>query len=240
MQTFTTCMKCQIDDGIPNFSSNSVARIPDDGVIYSTCNKGHRTVTIIQEMKFEILSDMAIKAIVDGYYRDAIASFMGALERLYEFFIEATFRKHGIDKAAFSAANKALTNLSERQLGAFVAVFLLESGKSPMLLPQKMTKLRNDVIHKGKFPDRAETVQFCQNALDCAMEVLYLLKSEPFRETVNSIVDERIMERHKSATDIGINISTCSISTILSLTRLNWEGDIEDALTQRETRPVII
>lgn len=79
MKTFTACMQCQIEDGIPNFSSTKWVRVPDDGMIEHTCDRGHRTFTIVQEMKFEILSDMAIRAIVDGYYRDAIASFIASL-----------------------------------------------------------------------------------------------------------------------------------------------------------------
>ena len=104
MQTFSTCMQCQAENGIPNFSSTTMVRIPDDGVIVATCDRGHRTITIIQQTKFKILSDMAIKAIADGYYRDAVASFAGALERLYEFFIRATCRKHAIDALTFNLA----------------------------------------------------------------------------------------------------------------------------------------
>lgn len=237
MQTFAICMKCQQERGVPDFSTLSLARIPDDGVIDATCAKGHRTFTIIQEMKFEILSDMAIKAIIDGYYRDAIASFIGALERLYEFFTEATCRKRGIGRDAFSAAWKPLANLSERQLGAFFAAFLIETGNKPKLLPQSQTKLRNDVIHKGKFPDREETVYFGQAVLECAAPVLEQLKSETFKATVQELIRERLGDRFKRAQDAQIHASTCSIHTLFSLNRSQQGADIEAEIAKQATRP---
>ena len=62
MRTFTTCMQCQVENGIPNFASLGVQRIPDDGVIELTCDRGHHTFMLIQQAKFEILSELAVTA----------------------------------------------------------------------------------------------------------------------------------------------------------------------------------
>lgn len=237
MEVMISCMECQVQNGIPNFSSHSMIRLPDDGVIEATCPRGHQTFTIIQQVKFELLSDMAVKAIVDGYYRDSIASFTAALERLYEFFVEAACRKKGIERDTFNLAWKSLAKQSERQLGAFITAFLLETGRPPKLLPRTQTELRNEVIHKGKFPDRQEAVSFGQAVADCASPILKMLGSDPFVEVVQKLVGERLRDRHRRAWDANVRASTYAISTPFSLTRSELEMDVEKAVAAYALRP---
>lgn len=237
MEIYFSCMECQVQDGIPNFSTHAMLRLPDDGVIETTCKRGHRTFTIIQQMKFEILSEMAVKAIVDGYYRDAVASFIASLERLHEFFVEATCRKAGIEGSAYKLGWKAVANQSERQLGAFVVVHLMETGEAPKLLPRNQTEFRNDVVHKGKLPDRSETIRFGQAVAECALPILALLRSEPYAETVQKLVGERLRDRHRPAWDAGVRASTYALNTLFSLTYAEQETDIEVAVTKYAARP---
>ncbi|MBF9152396.1 hypothetical protein [Novosphingobium jiangmenense] len=237
MEVIISCMECQVQSGFPNFSSHSMMRLPDDGVIEATCPQGHQTFTIIQDVKFELLSDMAVKAIVDGYYRDAIASFTAALERLYEFYVEAACRKNGIGPDVFRLSWKSLAKQSERQLGAFIAAFLIETGSPPKLLPRPRTELRNEVIHKGKFPSRQEAIDFGQAVAECASPILEILRSDPFAEIVQKLVGERLRDRQKRAKDANARASTCSISTTFSLTRSELELDIERAVAAYALRP---
>ena len=237
MQTNIACMQCQIDEGVPNFSSISIVRIPDDGVLELTCNRGHRTFTIIQQMKFELLADMAIKAIVDGYYRDAVASFAGALERLQEFFFRATCRKQGVAAPTFDRAWKNMSNQSERQLGAFISAYLVETGEPPKLLDQRETQFRNGVIHKGVFPTRDATVQFGQAVLECARPILLMLRSEPYSADVRSLVMESISDRSKPAWEAGQRTSTLSINTFLSLGSADEHTDVDLAVAHYAARP---
>jgi hypothetical protein len=237
MDVMISCMECLVQDDLPNFSSHSMARLPDDGVIEATCPRGHRTFTIIQQVKFELLSDMAVKAIVDGYYRDAIASFTAALERLYEFFIEAACRKKGIERDTFVSAWKSLAKQSERQLGAFIAAFLIETGAPPKLLPRAQTEFRNEVIHKGKFPSREEAICFGQAVAHCAIPILEMLRSDPFTEIVQVLVRERLHDQYKRASNASVRASTCCINTTFSLTYSELEMDIEKAVTAYAARP---
>jgi len=226
-----------VEEGVPNFSSINMVRIPDDGVLEATCNRGHRTFTIIQQLKFELLSDMAIKAIVDGYYRDAVASFAGALERLHEFFFRATCRKQGVDAPTFDRAWKEMSNQSERQLGAFIGAHLVETGQSPKLLHQNQTKFRNDVVHKGMFPARDDTVRFGQAVLECALPILRLLRSEPYSAVVQALVMESIHDRSKPAWEAGQRTSTLSINTLLGLTNADEHTDVDAAVANCAARP---
>ncbi len=68
----------------------------DDGRYEVTCPKGHKSVTILQQQKFEVLFDIGAYAIVDGYYREAVSSFTSSLERFYEFFVKAVLLNKGI------------------------------------------------------------------------------------------------------------------------------------------------
>jgi hypothetical protein len=237
MQLITPCMQCQVEDGIPNFSALTLMRIPDDGVIELICDRQHRTFTIIQNMKFELLSDLALQAIVDGYYREAISSFTAALERLYEFFTQAACRKRGIGLEAVSAAWKPLANLSERQLGAFVAIHLIETGGPPKLLPQKQIKLRNDIIHKGKFPERGETLAFGQAVCDCATPLLARLGSEAYADTLRTLIGERLRDRRKAAPGSPLGTATCGMSTLFSLASSRQAIDLETEVTKYADRP---
>lgn len=227
MQTFTTCMQCQVETGVPNFSSFALADIPESGVIESTCNRGHRTATIIQQTKFEILSEMGVRGIVNGSYRDAVSSFATSLERLHEYFVEAACRKHGISPEVFAATWKPMANQSERQLGAFLAAFLLVTGQTAKLLPQKQVEFRNAVVHKGSFPTREEAIRFGQAMFDCALPVLTVLRSAPFAETVQALTFERIRDRSKRPGDAGLRTSTMCIATPLSFAVADQPTDIE-------------
>ena len=237
MQLITSCMRCQAEEGIPNFSALSLMRIPDDGVIELTCNRQHRTFTIIQNLKFELLADLALQAIVDGYYREAISSFTAALERLYEFFVEATGRKNGIGGEVFAVAWKPLANLSERQLGAFVLAHLIETGEPAKLLPQAQIKLRNEVTHKGKFPDHGEAMAFGQAVCDCATPILAQLGSEAYAETVRTLIGERLRDRRKAAAGGQFSAATCAMSTLFCLTQPPQPIDLEAEVTKYADRP---
>ncbi len=70
----------------------------DDGRYEFTCENGHTTVTVLQEQKFEVLFDLGAHAILDGYYREAVASFTSSLERFYEFFIKAALFENDISE----------------------------------------------------------------------------------------------------------------------------------------------
>ncbi|AAV88635.2 uncharacterized protein ZMO1_ZMO0011 [Zymomonas mobilis subsp. mobilis ZM4 = ATCC 31821] len=195
-----------------------------------TCQHGHEITIIIQQEKFEILSEMAIKAIIDEYYRDAVASFAGSLERLHEFFIRATCKKHSIDTPTWGSAWKNMSNQSERQLGAFIGLHLIETRKNPRLLDQKQIAFRNAVIHKGKFPEKKETIQFGQEILDCARPILHLLKTKAYSSAIQELTSENIGERFLVEHKKSANISTMAKLTPLSLLR-DIPDSIEDAIS---------
>ncbi len=54
-------------------------------------------------MRFEVLTETAMQAIVDGYYREAVASFAASLERIFQFYVEVVTHSKGIDGATLDA-----------------------------------------------------------------------------------------------------------------------------------------
>jgi len=237
MRTFTSCMQCQVENGIPNFASLGVARIPDDGVIEFTCDRGHRTFTIMQEAKYEILSELAVTALCDGYYREAVASFASALERLYEYYVDVVCRHHKIDPAAFAAAWKPLRKASERQLGAFSILYLTETGSAFPLLADKHIKFRNDVIHAGIIPTLDEAVTYGQAVGDCAAPLIALLHSERYEETRRAAVFDGLRTRSTKTRKTGARHSTQSITTPFSFSPTSTGFDLEAVLKERAKRP---
>ena len=60
----------------------------DDGVYDVTCSEGHRQIASVQGPRFQTLFEVAVNAILDGYYREAILSFSGSLERFLDYYVE--------------------------------------------------------------------------------------------------------------------------------------------------------
>lgn len=237
MQTFTTCMRCQIDDGVPNLSSMGLADISESGVVEVTCDRGHHTAMVLQQTKFEILAELGVKAIVNSSFREAVSSFAASLERLHEFFIEATCRKNGISPEKFASSWKHMANQSERQLGAFIAIFLLDNGEPPKLLPQRQVELRNAVVHKGLLPTREQAVRFGQAVFDCALPVLLMLRSASYAETIHALTLELIDGRSKQAWDAGLQTSTICLPTPLSFAMADQPTDFEAIISSYADRP---
>jgi len=192
---------------------------------------------IIQQTKFEILSEMGVRGIVNRSYRDAVSSFATCLERLHEYFVEAVCRKHGIIPEVFAATWKSMARQSERQLGAFLAGFLLDTRQTAKLLPQTQVAFRNAVVHNGRFPSREEAIRFGQDMFDCALPILTVLRSAHYAETVRILAFERIRDQSKQPVQEGLQISTISIATPLSIAVADQPADIETIVATYANRP---
>lgn len=105
MKLLMPCMACfqELDHPTNEFVS---LEFRDDGRYELCCSRGHNSVTVLQQQKFEILFDIGANAILDGYYREAVSSFTSSLERFYEFCIKVLCRKRGIQVDVFSKAWK--------------------------------------------------------------------------------------------------------------------------------------
>jgi hypothetical protein len=157
------------------------------GQYSATCESGHTFEVAVGYHDFQILFEIAINAIHDGYYREAVGSFTASYERFLEFFVRIAVGASGINAEAIGKAWKHMSNQSERQLGAFIFTYLLTYKESPELLPNNRVTFRNGVIHKGKIPSRDESIEYGDAVMKVVMGVLRKLWVSHRDEVVRSI-----------------------------------------------------
>jgi hypothetical protein len=172
MKIHITCTKC-VNKSLerkPYLEYSKVCSISDDGIYKFECPNGHQTVTVLRTPKHEVLYTIGVNALLDGYFRESISSFSVSLERYYEFALRVIARSKDIEPDKFQQIWKLISKQSERQFGAFVIAYLLETGLSYTSVSQnhidKMTKLRNDVVHQGKIPSYQECINYGQYVID--------------------------------------------------------------------------
>jgi len=186
--------------------------VRDDGVYEFLCNNNHKTVTIIQQPKFEILFEIGACALVDGYFREAVSSFAASLERFYEFAIRFVLHELKVDTESVGQSWKKISKQSERQLGAFIFVWLTHYKVVPKTLNEnKGVRFRNDVIHNGKIPTQQECIEFGNSVIATIVDnVKYMYKDDPDGYRYNFEFFDRAMSRIADAP-----LTTMSIPTIL-------------------------
>lgn len=152
------CPECAAaNNGIGNFF---IETIRDDGLYTGNCPNSHALFIATQTLRHEMLFDIALNAIIDGYNREAVSSFNASMERFFEFAIEVMSSKHKVNSEVFNSAWKKVASQSERQFGAYVFLYTLNFNELPDLLPGSKTEFRNNVIHKGILPDKKQTLEF--------------------------------------------------------------------------------
>lgn len=210
------CLSCafaSMDDGVPAYPA--FVEVRDDGRYVFTCTQGHRTVTVLQQQKFELLYEIGAYAILDGYYREAVASFASSLERFYEFFVKAKLFEDQVPENTIAEFWTQVASQSERQLGAFVCLYTQTFKRAPTLLSNSRISFRNEVIHKGKIPTRDEAVAYGQAVLDVMRPILADAKRE-FPQGVQRTV----LQHLATASQLGSAEpqATIGMPTIVSLT----------------------
>lgn len=215
MKLSLACAKCMQDD-LPNARPVASVEFRDDGLYEVTCPKGHKAITLLQQQKFELLFDIGAYAITDGYYREAVSSFTSSLERFYEFFIKAVLYNKKCSPDVVSQTWKQVSNQSERQLGAFVLLYVSEFGSPPTLLENPNIQFRNDVVHKGTIPSRSEAMAYGQAVLDVIWPIL-----SQTRKTLADGVQQTVLQhliRSRTSAEEGLAVATMCIPTIVTLT----------------------
>lgn len=211
MRLTLSCMQCLQENGRPGGASQIEVR--DDGCYMATCPSGHRTVTVLQQHKFEVLFEIGAHAILDGYYREAVSSFTSSLERFYEYTIRILLEKSSGSDDLFQAAWKNVSNMSERQLGAFIFLWSNHFKENPLLLPTGLITFRNEVIHKGKIPSREEAVKYGDAVLAVLRPKIKNINETLPEQVLSSSFRQVMASAEKAGTSQGVG--TMSINTIL-------------------------
>lgn len=162
------------------------------------CAQGHVHDIVLVQIRFEVLAETGMQALVDGYYREAITSFAASLERIYQFYIDVVTLSADVDAAIHAKTWKLVSRQSERQLGMFIALYQVENKAEPPLLADMHTALRNRVVHQGYLPTEAEAIGFAQAVLDLAQPLLNAMMPR-YTATI-----ERLLNDHTEKASAGM------------------------------------
>lgn len=215
MKMLLVCPECH--PGLKGvFPTLEHAEITDDGYYVHTCMNGHTSLIVNQQQKFEILFENGAHAMIDGYYRESILSFAASLERFYEFFIRLINRANKVDLSVFNETWRLVASQSERQLGAYIFLYLNTFREAPQLLPSGKVSLRNNVAHKGYIPKRQEAIDYGQSVLNIIYTTLARLKVD-YQDVLSDEIFSRIEIGYEKARRQGLKPSTFYSSTIISI-----------------------
>lgn len=237
------CSQCFQEQGFPSEEFYDL-EMQNNGRFIYTCNRGHTTLTVLQEQKFEILFDMGAMALLDGYPREAITSIAASLERFYEFYITIICLKHNIYIDQFQKTWNLVSTQSERQYGAYIFLYLIDhQGEPPLVIDTEKPNIegksrketmewkqfRNAVIHKGYIPSTKEAMGY----IDLVYKHINVLISD-LKSRSNEFIQHAVFCHIAGTKQDSENIqrSTMSIPTLISLVRVEEEtpDSFEEAL----------
>lgn len=232
MQVFAVCMECQRELGVPSFEPFIVPYY-EDRISYIECSRGHKSAHVLQSQKFEVLLESGASALASGFTLEGCASFASALERLHEFGLKVFMINKGVTEESYVAMFKDMARQSERQLGAFLALYLTEMGQ-PFKPNAKMAEFRNAVIHKGQIPTPEEANLFCSNVYEQVLDITDQLRLK-LPSALNQAVMLDLIERNKSIPQ-DVARATNSGGMFFSLASSSNKRTFTEALAEMEER----
>lgn len=153
-----------------------VGEFGEDLIAICVCAHGHKfRVTHHSVLHFDLLTHTGLQAFSEAFYGESVMNLMAALENAFGYFCQVIFFSNGGSFEAFDEAWSALGKQSERRLGWFSAVWLLETGRV-FRMPGKRSQFRNDVIHNGVIPSQAQALDFGEWVIASLYDILEALK----------------------------------------------------------------
>jgi hypothetical protein len=203
---------------------------------YECLNCGKKNAASLRHERFEALFDFGSMAFLDGYNREAVANFVTSLERFFEFYVRTVRLKHRIGDEAFETTWNLMSKQSERQLGAFAVLYLLETGEAPSFLDPNRLKVRfrNEVVHAGKIPTKDETVAYADLVYGLTRRILQSLY-DTAGEYVGESLEKQITEHGRRAEAEGLEYVAYRFEGMFGLDRFSPEA-ISSATEEYEER----
>ncbi len=218
-------MECLKKNGSPNFKSSHLIPYYEDRVAYLICSDGHKTAFVVPSLKFEVLMESGINALDEDFTLEACASFSTALERVYEFGLKVMLTHQNVKNTNYEIMFKEMARQSERQLGAFLAMYITEF-KVPYKFNQEIPRFRNSIIHKGLIPCPEEAIDFCSIVYGEIFSIVNQLKSN-FPEAFSKVIKLDMIERYENL-DKDASTAGLSGSAFFNLNQEN-EQDFKNA-----------
>jgi hypothetical protein len=146
--------------------------LAEDNAYVGKCRKDHTITLSLHNIRYELLFEAGIVAMFMGFNREAVSSIAVAMERFFEFAIEIFVHNSKVERALYDETWKLLKNNSERQLGAFLFLYLTNmnkpflEGKARHEFDNDRKNFRNRIVHQGQFPTRAEVEDYARYVFD--------------------------------------------------------------------------
>lgn len=210
MKLIFPCSDCWIEYS----EDNRTEMVLNDGGVYDVyCSKGHSNTQFIKNEKYELLFDLGVMAIDNSFYRESVSSFAASLERFYEYCIKVMLIAKGRSINDINETWKSVSNMSERQIGAFYMLFLYTFDEVPLIFKNKMITFRNRVVHKGYIPTKNEVLKYANEVHTYITSYLIL-----FNERIPSGIDNYVLARKSELVEKynKSNLHFCKFGTILS------------------------
>ncbi|MBY6035768.1 hypothetical protein KUV80_03855 [Fictibacillus nanhaiensis] len=212
MKLIFPCTTCFLKDQL---NIESAIDITDDGVYKVKCKNGHQSIQLIRNEKYEILYDLGLLALYNGFSRESVSSLASSLERFYEYSIRVILKGFEIGTVKVEKTWKLVSSQSERQLGVFYFLYLSMFNEEPTSFPNKQTSFRNNVIHKGYIPSEKEVFDYAEEIYNYIMKITIKLK-ERLSESMEELFQERLISIEEK---FGEKVSSPSYGTILDKSR---------------------
>lgn len=232
---YLSCMECLIENGYPSFKFHSL-ELNENNLYTFTCDQNHTTQTCLQNPRFEILFDIGVKALQEGFQDAAVSRFAAALENFYEYCIKVWLYANELKTPEIDSLWNDI-KLSERRLGAFYALFSIDKHRYNYLTNinlsiQKWAKFRNDVIHNGYLPSYNESFQKAEEIYLFIRKIMTHFKNNYSKEIIQ-ITEQYLLNIPAQAA----RVSTLHHTTILNIADTHCRDDIsfQDAINMNES-----
>lgn len=229
----TLCIQCLKEDGNTKEAYENLKKemqgkedylteINDENLYEYVCPRGHKSFSQLSEEKFVLLFDLGALALLDGYAKEAVSTFASSYERFVEFCIKVICVSKSVPFESFLKTWKTMIKQSERQIGAFYILQLLEFGETKYIIADKWISFRNKVIHQGYIPKSEEAINYGQYILS----IIDLLLIELENKDPESLRKANFLRISENGTTIGENVSlsTSSMPTIIN-NRKMWKDE---------------
>jgi hypothetical protein len=169
---------------------HNYAELTETWELQFTCFFGHEVIFELHQHKFQILFEMGLQALVEGYTREAVSNIASAIERFYEFSILVFCNKLEISHKTFESAWKQMKKLSERQLGAYHMLYIACFKHPTKYLDDGLVNLRNRVIHNGYIPSYGEALKYTEEVFEYMSSKIVELR-ENFKHNIQVVMQNK-------------------------------------------------
>lgn len=187
--------------------------VNEDGIYKFTCDYGHNITAVSVYEKYEILFQMGANALLDGYYFEAVGCFITSVERFREWLIKFIWHLNGIDEEVCNNLWKQMNRSSERQLGAFYAMYINHFNEEAPIFNEKQISFRNNVMHNGTIPNKDKTYKFGEyvfNYIKAIQKIVY----KKYRQETHDFTNSEFSSKMKKHSLLGIPRNELMITNV--------------------------